>query len=84
MIEMDIEWATKSLAFLISNPRDAEVILGEHVVHGWARHRDGPRADAGSYVAGFSDALAVVGVVVAPEVLSEALERGAEPDADRS
>ena len=76
-VDMDKEWATRGLAFLIDNPNDADVILSEHVVHGWARYRNTRGADRGSYVAGFSDALAVVGVTVTPERLREALERDA-------
>jgi hypothetical protein len=72
---MDIEWATRGLQFLINNPHDADVILSEHIVHGWARFEVGRGADRGSYVAGFTDALAVVGVTVAPERLRAALER---------
>jgi hypothetical protein len=75
IVEMDIEWATRSLAFLINNPRDAGVILSEHIVQGWARHRVRRGADPDSYVAGFSDALAVMGVTVSPELLRAALER---------
>jgi hypothetical protein len=72
---MDIGWATRGLEFLLNNPHDAEVILSEHIVHGWARSEVGRRADRGSYVAGFTDALAVLGVTVAPERLGAALER---------
>jgi hypothetical protein len=71
---MDKDWATRGLMFLIDNPHDADVIMGERIVEGWAQQR-GTGADRASYVAGFSYALAVVGVAVASERLHAALER---------
>jgi hypothetical protein len=73
---MDKRWATRGLTFLIDNPHDADVIMGERVVEGWVRHQGTSGADRESYVAGFGYALALVGVAVASERLHAALERG--------
>ena len=72
----DIDWTTRGLAFLINNQGDAGVILGEQLRQGWRLERDlsGGRRD--SYVAGFSYALALLGVPV--NVEDALLERSSD------
>jgi hypothetical protein len=75
---MDVDWATRGLTFLINNQIDASVILGEQILHGWRGYRGLEGGDLGSYVAGFSYALEILGVRVRPETLLAALERSSD------
>jgi hypothetical protein len=59
---MDVEWATRGLAFLLDNPADAEVIVREQLELGWRNWRDEGGIDRDAFAAGFRYALRMLGI----------------------